>query len=220
MKANIVSNLATKVLSLFVVIAVTGPRAEASETCLSPAEQAEYLALSKGKNDATSKRPGCEKAYGAAGCLSPIDQARLRWYRDRSTECFMGRDSELIGVWSIVARVCEGSGLAAKDAFVLGRDEMKLAFTKISEADSFLRIDVKTQIQNSRTYFRTGHAAPSVLEANKLSMYVIDPDTGRSTHSTAEFEITPHPTLILSTDGFGIGGSCAVGETLKTYLRK
>lgn len=116
----------------------------------------------------------------------------------------------LEGTWRVVARVCERSGRPARDAFVLGRD---LILMNIEDGG----LDLLVQVDGRFVEIGKGIAD---IRSQTLVARTTSPERSRQRPERIPFELTSYPTLILSTSGFGPGGSCASGETLKTYLRK
>lgn len=118
--------------------------------------------------------------------------------------------SRLQGNWEVIARVCETSGNAASDRFLLGRDKMFLQV----EHD---RLSVFTVIAGEKSNVRTGR----IYTLHRiLVMTPVVPGPRNNRFETAELDVTPNSTLILTTKGFGQGGSCALGDSLKTYFRQ
>lgn len=119
-------------------------------------------------------------------------------------------EARLQGTWQALARVCESSGRPARDAFTLGRDRMLINF-KGTQAS------VATMIEGQKA---SDIWLGSVnTEHRYLVMRPWKPVKSDKKITKVEFDLTQFPTLIITTGGFGEGGSCSPGETLKTYFR-
>lgn len=118
-------------------------------------------------------------------------------------------EQRLQGVWTVVARVCETSGSPARDAFVLGRDRMEIHVNG-TNVEGFGQIEDKMPVISSGGFD---------IEGGYVAMRLVSGPSSRQIEKM-RFDLTDYPTLIVTSTGFGERGSCASGESLKTYFRK
>ena len=181
-----------------------GSIARAGSACLTQEEQSEYAIIKDDLAKAIAERPDCVNYWGAMACTSPFSDVIRRNLERKLTEC------AIEGAWDVVARVCETSGSPAQDKFVIGRDRMTLVFTNgLAQFDTVI-----AGAHDRKVYQMDIYGKIAALRLVKST------STGMAKTAQMGIELTTHPTLVITTSGFGPAGSCAAGEVLKTYFRK
>ena len=184
----------------------------AHSVCLNDIQKKDYAIARAELAEAKKDNPGCDRNWGPIACVSPLAAAILRSSEATVKNCVHDQllSGATDGTWEVIARVCEKSGNPAQDKFVLGRDRMTLVMEK-----NLVKVDTTIAGIASRTVYQSEIFG-------KIAALTLVESTSSGMAKTAQMciEMTAHPTLVITTSGFGPGGSCAVGEVLKTYFRK